>query len=162
MDQPFERMMPHGRLTRREWFLQAMNDIIPWSEWVDYIYTQCPSPWLNLPSNRMETLLRLYLLQTWYNQNEEMILDSVSDSLAMRAFLGDSRGDLPDTKDMVQFRVMLENERISERLSGSIHRALHRGGAVLRGGSLVDASIIRAPRMIPEIMEQLRSLPRDS
>lgn len=39
------------------------------------------------PPRGIETMLRMYLLQNWYNLSDEKIEDAIYDSYAMRSFL---------------------------------------------------------------------------
>ena len=54
------------RITRREAFLDAMDSIIPWKEWMKLIvpfYIQKERGRKLIP---LETMLRMYLMQNWF------------------------------------------------------------------------------------------------
>ena len=55
------------RKTKREEFLQVMNDIIPWAEWIALIRPYYPKGKRGRPPKGIETMLRMYLLQVWFN-----------------------------------------------------------------------------------------------
>jgi len=76
------------RKTKREEFLQVMNDIIPWHEWVALIVPYYPRGKRGRPPMGIEKMLRMYLLQTWFNLSDEGVEDAIYDSYAMRAFMG--------------------------------------------------------------------------
>lgn len=73
--------------TKREEFLDAMEEIIPWSYWVEMIR---PFYFDNRRGRKpigIETMLRMYLMQIWFNLSDEGIEDSIYDSYAMRSFM---------------------------------------------------------------------------
>ena len=51
------------RKTKREEFLEIMDEIIPWDEWVDVIKPYYPSGKRGRPPKGIEKMLRMYLLQ---------------------------------------------------------------------------------------------------
>ena len=75
------------RTTRREAFLDAMESIIPWNEWMKLIapfYVQKERGRKLIP---LETMLRMYLMQNWFGLSDEGIEDAIYDSYAMKRFL---------------------------------------------------------------------------
>ena len=75
------------RTTRREAFLDAMDSIIPWKEWMKLIapfYVQKERGRKLIP---LETMLRMYLMQNWFGLSDEGIEDAIYDSYAMKRFL---------------------------------------------------------------------------
>ena len=53
------------RKTKREEFLEIMDEIIPWEEWVEYIKPYYPTGKRGRPPKGIEKMLRMYLLQCW-------------------------------------------------------------------------------------------------
>ena len=76
------------RVTRREEFLDIMDEIIPWEEWVSLIVPHYPTGKRGRPPVGMESMLRMYLLQCWFNLSDEGVEDAIYDSYAMRKFMG--------------------------------------------------------------------------
>ena len=74
--------------TKREDFLEIMDEIIPWDEWVSLIVPRYPSGKRGRPPIEIETMLRMYLLQCWFNLSDEGVEDAIYDSYAMRKFMG--------------------------------------------------------------------------
>ena len=75
------------RTTRREAFLQAMESIIPWNEWMALIapyYVQKERGRKLIP---LETMLRMYILQIRFGLSDEGVEDAIYDSYAMKHFL---------------------------------------------------------------------------
>ena len=76
------------RVTQKEKFLREMNDIIPWAEWVNKILPYYPNGKRGRPPRGIEVMLRMYLLQIWFNLSDEGLEDAIYDSYAMRNFVG--------------------------------------------------------------------------
>ena len=73
--------------TKREEFLEIMDEIIPWDEWVSLIVPHYPSGKRRRPPIGIETMLRMYLLQCWFSLSDEGVEDAIYDSYAMRKFM---------------------------------------------------------------------------
>ena len=76
------------RTTKREEFLKTMDEVIPWRELVACIRPHYPSGKRGRPPRGIEPMLRMYLLQVWFNLSDEAVEDSIYDSYAMRSFVG--------------------------------------------------------------------------
>ena len=76
------------RITKREAFLKMMDEIIPWAEWVEIIRPFYLKGEQGRPPLGIELMLRMYLLQIWFNLSDEMTEDSIYDSYSMRCFMG--------------------------------------------------------------------------
>ena len=59
------------RKTSREEFLDKMDSIIPWDDWISLIKEHYPSGKRGRPPKGIETMLRMYLLQIWFNLSDE-------------------------------------------------------------------------------------------
>ena len=55
---------------KREEFLDTMEEIIPWDEWVEFVRPYYPSGKCGRPVKGIETMLRMYLLQVWFNLSD--------------------------------------------------------------------------------------------
>ena len=53
--------------TKREEFPEIMEEIIPWDEWVGVIDPCYPKGKRGRPPMGIEKMLRMYLLQIWFN-----------------------------------------------------------------------------------------------
>ena len=135
------------RTTKRDQFLRIMNSSIPWEEWVAYIEPYYPKGKRGRPPMGIEKMLRMYLLQCWFNLSDEGLEDAIYDSYAMRTFMGVNffEEQVPDATTLLKFRHLLERHNIGKVLFDAINRALTRHGGMMRGGTIVDATIISAP-----------------
>ncbi len=135
------------RITKRESFLKMMNEIIHWAEWVELIRPFYPKGERGRPPRGIELMLRMYLLQVWFNLSDEMVEDSIYDSYAMYSFVGLNflKEQVPDATTLLKFRHLLEKHGFGEKLFQAINKTLEEKGCMMRGGSIVDATILNAP-----------------
>ena len=127
-----------------------MDATIPWAAWVGLIE---PFYYQDRPGKRGrkakpgETMLRMYLLQVWFSLSDEGVEDAIYDSYAMRRFMGLDFAveQVPDATTVLHFRHLLEERRLGERLFAAQNEIFDAEGWIMRGGSIVDATIITAP-----------------
>jgi len=135
------------RTTKRDEFLGIMDDIIPWDEWVAYIKPHYYTNKTGRPPKGIETMLRMYLLQSWFNLSDELVEDSIYDSYAFRTFmkLDFMEEQSPDATTLCKFRKILVDNNIGKVFFDTIRDFLEAHGHIMRGGTVVDATIIEAP-----------------
>jgi transposase, IS5 family len=133
--------------TKREEFLEEMDRIIPWSEWVQLIAPYYPDGKRGRPVRGIETMLRMYLMQNWFNLSDEGIEDSIYDSYAMRCFMHIDFmvEQVPDATTLLKFRHLLEEHHIGESIFSDVKKRWESAGLIMHGGTIVDATIISAP-----------------
>ena len=87
-----------------------MDEIIPWDEWVSVIEPYYPKGKRGRPPMGIEKMLRMYLLQTWFNLSDPATEDAVYDSYTMRKFTGIDfmKESVPDETTLCKFRHLLE------------------------------------------------------
>lgn len=137
------------RKTKREEFLETMNEIIPWEEWVEFVRPYYPSGKRGRPVKGIETMLRMYLLQVWFNLSDEGVEDAIYDSYAFRKFMNiDFMSEqAPDATTLLKFRHLLEENHLGEEFFKAINRVMEDSGHIMHGGTIVDATIIDAPSL---------------
>ena len=128
------------RKTKREEFLEIMDEIIPWEEWVEYIKPYYPSGKRGRPPKGIEKMLRMYLLQCWFNLSDEGVEDAIYDSYAMRKFVGIDffEEDAPDATTLLKFRRLLEKNNLNKAFFEAINRVMVESGHIMRGRTIVD------------------------
>ena len=144
------------RTTQREEFLKIMDDIIPWEEWVAYIEPHYPKGERGRPPLGIEKMLRMYLLQCWFTLSDEGIEDAIYDSYAFRSFLKLDflKEQAPDATTLLNFRPLLEEHSIGKIFFQAIARTLDRCGYMMRGGTIMDATLIQAPSSTKNAQKQ--------
>jgi len=135
------------RKTKREKFLDEMDKIIPWSDWVKIIEPSYYKGKQGRPPRGIELMLRMYLLQIWFKLSDEGVEDAINDSYAMRKFMRINFADsqVPDATTLLHFRHILEKNNITEKLFQDVNNRLEKAGLMMHGGTIVDATIIEAP-----------------
>ena len=133
--------------TKREEFLEIMDEIIPWDEWVGVIEPYYPRGKRGRPPMELEKMLRMYLLQIWFNLSDPATEDAIYDSYAMRKFTGiDFMTEaVPDETTLCKFRHLLEENELNKLFFDAINRVMVQTGHMMKGGTIVDATIINAP-----------------
>lgn len=127
-----------------------MNATIPWAIWVGLIephyYSAGPGK-RGRKAKPIETMLRMYLLQVWFSLSDEGVEEAIYDSYAMRRFMGLDFGveQVPDATTLLHFRHLLEEHQLGEKLLESQNQIFTEQGWIMRGGSIIDATIIAAP-----------------
>ena len=76
------------KVTQKEKFLRKMDAIIPWGGWVAKIAPYYPAGKRGRPPRGIEVMLRMYLLQIWFNLSDEGLEDAIYDIYAFQRFLG--------------------------------------------------------------------------
>lgn len=92
-------------------------------------------------------MLRMYLMQNWFNLSDAGIEDAIYDSYAMRSFmhLDFLTEQVPDATTFLHFRHLVEEHRIGEKIFSDVRSRLEKAGLMMHGGTIVDATIIAAP-----------------
>ncbi len=135
------------RTTRREEFLNTMDAIVPWAQWVEIIRPYYYNNTRGRKPKDIEVMLRMYLMQNWFHLSEEGIEDAIYDSYAMRKFLGIHFTDeqVPDSTTLDHFRNLLETHKLGKQIFEDVTNRLDKQGLIMHGGTIVDATIIEAP-----------------
>ena len=122
--------------TKKEAFLDVMEEIIPWDEWVAIIKPYYPSGKRGRPTKGIEKMLRMYLLQSWFNLSDEGIEDAIYDSYDFRKFMGIdfNNEQVPDATTLLKFRHFSSGNEISFEVDTWFSEMI----TVQRGYNLID------------------------
>lgn len=133
--------------TRREKFLDEMEQVVPWAELVAVIAPHYPtSGRQGRQPKPLEAMLRIYFMQQWYAMSDPGMEDALYEIESMRRFAGLELVEdaIPDESTILHFRRLLERHHLTEQLLAAINDVLEAKGALLKGGTMVDATIIHA------------------
>jgi IS5 family transposase len=133
--------------TRREKFLAEMEQAVPWPELLAVIEPHYPKAGRRgRQPYPLATMLRLYFLQQWYALSDPGLEDALYEIESMRRFAGLELADdaLPDETTILNFRRLLERHELTAKLMNAINDVLEARGLLLKGGTMVDATIIHA------------------
>src|SRR6201982_137857 len=140
----FER---YTKKTRREVFLEEMEQVVPWRELCALIEPHYPKAGNGRPPVGVERMLRMYFLQQWFNLSDPAVEEALYDSPVMRQFVGIDLGQepVPDETTVCRFRHLLEEHDLGRQLFDEVQRHLADKGLKVATGTIVDATIINAP-----------------
>lgn len=135
------------KVTRREKFLQEMERVLPWSRLEQLIEPVYPDIGNGRPPIGLRRMLRIYLMQQWFQLSDPAVEDALYDSESMRRFAHIELGvdAVPDETTILNFRHLLEKHDLTAGIFSQIQAYLAEHGLLLRQGSIVDATIIDAP-----------------
>ena len=117
------------RTTKREEFLNKMDHFLPWMQWVELIRPYYPSGKRGRPPQEIEVMLRMLLLQVWFNLSDESVEDAIYDSYAMKSFLGlnfDRGEQVPDATTLCKFRRLLNEHDLQKAIFDEVQIVLKR------------------------------------
>ena len=132
--------------TKREVFLDEMDDVVPWVRLSALIAPHYPKVGNGRRPYPLETMLRIYFLQQWYQLSDPGAEEALYDIQSMRAFAGLELGRdaVPDETTILNFRHLLERHELTKALFEAVSEHLEDKGALLRGGTIMDATLIAA------------------
>lgn len=134
--------------TRREIFLEKMEQVVPWARLKEVIEPDYPkSGKRGRPPIGLERMLRMYFVQQWYGLADEAVEDAVYDSQALRNFMGIDlcKQNVPDATTLMGFRHLLEANDLPQAMLIEVNAMLIERGLLMSKGTLVDATLIAAP-----------------
>jgi len=140
----FER---YTKKTRRQIFLEEMEQVVPWRELCALVEPHYPKPGNGRPPVGVERMLRIYFLQQWFNLSDPAVEEALYDSAVMRQFVGIDLGHepVPDETTACKFRHLLEEHQLGEQILGTVNLHLQAQGVRITTGTIVDATILHAP-----------------
>jgi len=94
----------------------------------------------------LPVMLRIYCLQQWYTLSDPAAEEALYDIQSMRAFAGLELGRdaIPDETTILNFRHLLERHELTKAILAAVSEHLAAKGELLRGGTIVDATLIAA------------------
>ena len=101
----------YGRKSRRELFLDEMEQIAPWAELLALV----EPPYAKAGKGRhpvgLSIMLRTYFLQQWFNLSDPGVEEALYESPVLQRFVGVDLGvaPAPDETTILRFRHLLES-----------------------------------------------------
>jgi IS5 family transposase len=132
--------------TRREVFLDEMDQVVPWKALLELISPHYPVAGRGRRPYPLESMLRVHLMQNWFALSDPAMEEALYEIASLRAFARLSLTEaIPDETTILNFRHMLEESDLAEDILAAVNKHLARKGLLLKKGSIVDATIIAAP-----------------
>ena len=149
MDQYTLGLGPLPKKTRKEVFLDEMNQVVPWATLVAVIVPFARGSHQALggrPPFPIETMLRIHCLQLWWNLSDPSMEEELHERPLYRRFAGlDGAARMPDETTILRFRHLLQKHQLAPQVLAAINTGLAQQGLMLKTGTIVDATIIAAP-----------------
>lgn len=137
----------YGRKSKREQFLDEMEQIVPWTELHALVEPYYPKGENGRPPVGLSIMLRVYFLQQWFNLSDPGAEEALYESPVVRRFAGVDlgRAPAPDETTILQFRHLLERHDLGGAMLERVNQYLESRGIRINRGTIVDATIIHAP-----------------
>lgn len=149
MNQIMLGLDPLPKKTRKEVFLEEMNQVVPWGALVALISPCARGAHQALggrPRFAVETMLRIHCLQLWWNLSDPAMEEELHERPLYRRFVGlQGAARMPDETTILRFRHLLERHELAPQVLATINATLAQQGLMLKTGTVVDATIIAAP-----------------
>ena len=132
--------------TNKKEFLEKMDQIIPWEEFVEIIQ---PYYYKGERGNKpypLELMLRIFILQNLYDLADMKAMNEVLDSRAFTAFCSiNSPDEVPDGDTIGRFRNLLMEHDLQKKIFDAVLNLIAERGLILKKGTIVDSTFIEAP-----------------
>jgi IS5 family transposase len=126
-------------------FLEALSNLIDWNRFGVHlrgVFKDSPRGRRSYPPL---VLFKVLLLQQWYGLSDPMAEEIIADRVSFRRFLGLSfRDRVPDETTICRFRNRLAERELMPVLLEELDRQLVACGLVVKRGTLVDATLVKA------------------
>jgi len=137
----------YRRPTKRDVFLETMEQIVPWTQLCEVVEPYYPKGVGGRPPVGLERMLRMNLVQHWFNLADVACEEALLDSTALRRFVGIDLGRerVSDGTTLLKCRRLLEHNKLGEQLFSRVGELLQGCGLKIGTGTIVDATNIGAP-----------------
>ena len=135
-----------------------MEKVVPWKALLELIEPHYPktSSKGGRPPYPLATMLRIHLLQQWYDLSDPAMEDALIEVPTMRRFAGiDMISDrIPDETTILTFRHLLEKHDLGQQIFEVVKAHLKANGMAMKQGTIVDATLIAAPSKLHQEREE--------
>lgn len=157
----FEDGLVAQRRGRRRDDLEAIAGMLDWNAIEAALAPVVSRARKGEPSWPPLVLFKALLLQRWHDLSDEALEANLYDRLSFQRFCGLSLGDdVPDHSTLWRFREKLARQALIEPLFAELQRQLDARGVLVKRGTLVDATLIKAGARRPTV-EEGRISPQD-
>jgi IS5 family transposase len=137
----------YGRKSRRELFLDEMEQIVPWAELLALVKPHYAKAGKGRQPVGLSIMLRTYFVQQWFNLSDPGVEEALYESPVLQRFVGVDLGmaPAPDETTVLRFRHLLEKHSLGGQMLDTVNEHLESKGIKIQTGTIVDASILHAP-----------------
>ena len=135
-----------AKKTRKQVFLEQMDQVVPWAALVELIAPYYPEGRTGRPPFSLMTMLRVHFMQQWFALSDPAMEEAFFDTPLYREFAQlEEFARLPDESTILRFRHRLEKYKLAEQILETVNQLLTERGLLLKAGTAVDATLIAAP-----------------
>ena len=132
--------------TRKQVFLEQMDQVVPWAALVELIAPYYPEGRTGRPPFSLLTMLRIHFMQQWFTLSDPAMEEAFFDTPLYREFAQlEEFARLPDESTILRFRHRLEKHKLAAQILLTVNELLTQRGLLLKAGTAVDATLIPAP-----------------
>lgn len=132
--------------TRREVFLEEMEQVVPWRSLLGLIELHYPVAGRGRHPYPLQVMLRVHLMQNWFGLSDPAMEEALYEITPLRRFAGLTlEGPIPDETTILNFRRLIEVNELAPEILRRVNALLTRKGLLLKRGTIVDATIIASP-----------------
>ena len=131
--------------------LERIDEVVDWQR-LGRLVSGVYSAREGRPSYPPVMMVKVLLLQQWYNLTDPQMEEALRDRISFRRFVGlGLQDDTPDHSTLSRFRSTLEKMGLSERLFEELGNQLEEMGLLLKAGTLMDATLVEAQVRRPPV-----------
>jgi IS5 family transposase len=138
--------------TRKQEFLEQMEQVVPWADLVALIAPYYPEGKNGRPPFALQTMLRTHFMQQWFTLSDPAMEEAFFDTPLYREFAQLEEFErMPDESTILRFgktpspRHRLEKHKLAEQILATVNELHSQRGLLLTTGTVVDATLIAAP-----------------
>src|ERR1039458_4650503 len=140
---PQEGSEKFARKSKRELFLDRMEQVVPWEELLALVESHDLPAGSNQPPAGLPILLRIYFVQQWFNLSDPGVEEALYESPVLRSFVGVDLGvaPAPDEAAIRHFRQLSEESNLGGEILAKVNSDLDKRGIRVTTGTNADATI---------------------
>ena len=129
--------------------LEAIDAAIAWDD-LALVVARLYGAREGRPSYPPLVMVKALLVQQWYGLSDPRLEFLLRDSLSMRRFVGLAASDgAPDHSTVSRFRSALRQAGLDEALFTALNRQLDERGLMVKAGTILDATLVKAAAARP-------------
>ena len=129
--------------TRKQVFLEQMEQVVPWADLIALIAPYYPEGKNGRPPFPLMTMLRTHFMQQWFTLSDPAMEEAFFDTPLYREFAQlEEFVRMPDESTILRFRHRLEKYKLIEQILETVNQLLPERGLLLEAGTAIDANLI--------------------
>jgi IS5 family transposase len=130
--------------TQKKKFLDTIEKLLPWKEWEGLVYPHYYKGLREQKPYPLHLMLRIYVLQNFYDLSDMKASDEVADSHAFSDFCGiNSANEIPDGDTIGRFRNILVKNKIQEKFFKQVAELLIKEKLILKKERLLIRQFLK-------------------